>query len=62
MTPKPNNFLSRHLLKINYPIKEGKYIANEDPFAILKEHFSKFEEVVVSGPKGAQGIKYNGFL
>jgi hypothetical protein len=35
-------------------------MANEDPFAILKEHFSKFEDVIVSGPRGAQGIKYNG--
>ena len=32
----------------------------EDPFAKLKQHFSKYEDVIVSGPKGAQGIKYNG--
>jgi len=31
----------------------------EDPFAKVKEHFSKIEDVEVSGSKGAQGIKYN---
>ena len=34
-------------------------MVSEDPFAKVKEHFAKIEDVEVSGPKGAQGIKYN---
>jgi hypothetical protein len=35
-------------------------MANEDPFAQIKHHFSQIDDVVVSGPRGAQGIKYKG--
>ncbi len=33
---------------------------SEETFAQIKHHFSSFEDVVVSGPRGAQGIKYKG--
>jgi hypothetical protein len=34
-------------------------MVSEDPFTKVKEHFAKIQDVEVSGPRGAQGIKYN---
>jgi hypothetical protein len=35
-------------------------MVSKDSFVMVKEYFANIEDVEVSGPKGAQGIKYNG--